>query len=166
MENLNVAANTAARTILRKSDGAAPEAALASISEKLRAAQSLIDGALAELEEMREAHRPVGHGGMIAIRQAEHWETSELDFFVGLLRMAGRHVRVRYLRDPRNPDRIGARVEMKCWSSEYGWPYTVEACMWPDGHITAHGGNQIENKSTLEEAVDVFAWSAPYAQNA
>jgi len=96
---------------------------------------------------------------------AENWETSELDFFVGLLQMFGRYVRVQYSRDGRYPDLIGARVEMRCWDREHRFSFTVEARMRPDGVITTHGGNWIESASTLREAIGLFASSASYAQS-
>lgn len=104
--------------------------------------------------------------GMVPIVQSEHCEMAEVDFFTGLLQMAGRHVRVRYSRDGHDPDLIGATAEMKCWDREYHDAYTIEARIRPDGAITIHGGNRIENASTLHEAIDLFASSAPYAQGA
>lgn len=99
--------------------------------------------------------------GTIPIPQAEHWEMDGLDFFAGLLQMAGRHVQVQYSRD-----QAGALASMKCWNSEHPFPYTVGARMRPDGTVTAHGGNWLESASTLHEAIDQFASSAPYAQGA
>lgn len=98
--------------------------------------------------------------------QAERWETAEVDFFAGLLQMAGRHVRVRYMGDRCDPDLIGATAEMKCWDREHRFPYTIEARMRPDGTVSTHGGNFIENVSTIHQAIDLFASSAPYAQGA
>jgi len=97
--------------------------------------------------------------GTAPIPLAERWETNEVDFFAGLLRMAGRHVRVR-------SGLIGATVEMKCWARDGGFPYVIEARMCPDGTVTTHGGNWLESASTLHEAIDQFASNAPYAQGA
>lgn len=103
---------------------------------------------------------------MVPILKAEHWEMADVDFFPGLLHMAGRDVCVRYSRDRCDPDLIGALAEMKCWDRDGGFPYVIEARLRPDGTISSHGGNLIENASTLHEAIDLFARSAPYARSA
>lgn len=93
--------------------------------------------------------------------QAEHWETSEVDFFAGLLQMAGHRVQVQYSRD-----QAGALAKMACWDPEHRFAYSVEARMRPGGDIVAHGGNRLESASTLDEAIGLFVSSAPYAQGA
>ncbi|WP_312807015.1 hypothetical protein [Comamonas sp.] len=97
------------------------------------------------------------------IPHVEVWEMSELDFFAGLLRMAGRNVRVAYFSMRNDPEQIGIRASMKCWDR---FPFFVEACLKPDGCVVAHGGNWIENESTLHEAIDLFVSSAPHSRSA
>jgi hypothetical protein len=93
--------------------------------------------------------------------QAEHFEMAEVDYFAGLLALAGRCVQVRY-----SPDQAAALASMRCWDGECRFSYTVEARLRPDGAIGAHGGNWLESAATLHEVVDLFASSAPYAQGA
>lgn len=101
---------------------------------------------------------------MAQIPHIEVWEMSELDFFAGLLRMAGRNVHGAYFGMRNDPDQIGARVSMKCRDPEYHFTYTVESYLKPDGCVVAYGGNWIKSESTLRKAIDLFASSAPHSR--